>query len=91
MFDRYSLSKKLGALSKKVGFKKPLNCKVFRVTMATSLLKANCNPREVMDMLGHSDLSSLQYYLAVVKKDLKKTHRKTLDKKLPRTETSYNG
>ncbi|MBF0199319.1 MAG: tyrosine-type recombinase/integrase [Planctomycetes bacterium] len=91
MFDRYSISKKIPSLGKKVKFKKPLNCKVFRVTVATSLLRANCSPREVMDMLGHSDLASLEYYLAIVKKDLKKTHKKALDKKLPKTDVRYSG
>jgi integrase/recombinase XerD len=89
-YDRYSVAKKMEYLREKISFKKPLTCKIFRVTVATSMLRANCSPREVMDMLGHSDLRTLEHYLAVVKKDLKKTHRRSLDKRLPKSDTHFN-
>jgi len=89
MYDRFGIAKKFQELKFKIRFKKPLTPKIFRVTVATSMLNANCSPREVMDMLGHKEMTSLQHYLAVARKDLKKTHQRALEKRLPKVETYF--
>ena len=88
-YDRFGVARKFQELRRKLRFKKPLTAKIFRVTVATSMLGANCTPREVMDMLGHAEMTSLQHYLAIVKKDLKRTHKKALESRLPRTESTF--
>jgi integrase/recombinase XerD len=54
-----------------------VTCHAIRRTMATALLRAGANPKEVSEILGHGDLKSLSRYIRIAAREVKETHRKT--------------
>jgi integrase/recombinase XerD len=56
---------------------KSVTCHAIRRTMATDLLRAGANPKEVSAILGHSDLRSLSRYVRIAAVEVKETHRAT--------------
>lgn len=60
--------------SRKSGITKITGCHAIRRSCATHMLRHGAHPFMVAEMLGHSDLRSLGYYLRVSVADLKKTH-----------------
>ncbi len=54
-----------------------LTCHAIRRSMATHLLSAGANPKEVSSILGHEDLRSLSRYIKTAARDVRETHRKT--------------
>jgi len=54
-----------------------LTCHAIRRSMATHLLQAGANPKEVSAILGHSDLTSLSRYVRVAAREVKETHQRT--------------
>jgi integrase/recombinase XerD len=63
-------------LGKKAGLA-GLTCHAIRRSMATHLLSAGANPKEVSAILGHEDLRSLARYIRTAARDVRETHRKT--------------
>jgi site-specific recombinase XerD len=54
-----------------------VTCHAIRRTMATDLLRAGANPKEVSAILGHGDLRSLSRYVRIAAAEVKATHRAT--------------
>jgi integrase/recombinase XerD len=54
-----------------------VTCHAIRRTMATDLLRAGANPKEVSAILGHGDLKSLSRYVRIASREVKETHQKT--------------
>jgi site-specific recombinase XerD len=54
-----------------------VTCHVIRRSMATHLLAAGANPKEVSSILGHEDLRSLARYVVSADLEVKETHRRT--------------
>lgn len=54
-----------------------VTCHALRRTMATDLLRAGANPKEVSAILGHTDLRSLSRYIRIAAVEVQETHRKT--------------
>lgn len=56
---------RLEALAKKAGIKKKVHPHLLRHTYANTLLRSGADVREVMELLGHSNLGTTQIYLSV--------------------------
>jgi site-specific recombinase XerD len=54
-----------------------VTCHAIRRTMATDLLRAGANPKEVSAILGHGDLKSLSRYVRIAAREVKETHQRT--------------
>jgi integrase/recombinase XerD len=54
-----------------------VTCHAIRRTMATDLLRAGANPKEVSAILGHGDLKSLSRYVRIAAREVKETHHRT--------------
>jgi integrase/recombinase XerD len=65
---------------KKAGVKKNVSCHTFRHSLATHLLRAGADIRQIQALLGHSDLSTTERYTHVEITDL----RRTIEKAHPR-------
>ncbi|MBI3265943.1 MAG: tyrosine-type recombinase/integrase [Chlamydiae bacterium] len=64
-------------MAQRLALAKPVSAHTFRRTFATHLLRNNAHPYYVKELLGHSDLGSLERYLKIAGKDLKKEHTRT--------------
>ena len=77
--DRYGhvlspqgILKKLAIYAKRAGIKKRVIVHTFRHTLATEMLKAGADLRQIQEMLGHDKLTTTQIYTHVVKGELKR-------------------
>ena len=75
--DKSGLSSKICAAARRAGLTKPVTTHTFRHMLATSMLKAGADLRHIQEILGHTDITTTQRYLHVVKADLKRVHSKT--------------
>lgn len=62
---------------KQAGIKQPVNPHAIRRSVATHLLKNDAHPLYIQRILGHSSTKTLNKYIKVIAKDVKKTHNKT--------------
>jgi integrase/recombinase XerD len=63
--------------ARKAGITKITGCHAIRRSCATHMLRHGAHPLMVAEMLGHSNLQSLSYYLQVSAVDIKKTHEQS--------------
>lgn len=68
LFRKYTLASRI---------QKRVSAHTFRRCFATHLLKRGASPYHVKELLGHSDLKSLDRYIELAPVDLKKVHEKT--------------
>jgi integrase/recombinase XerD len=68
--------KDIAALGKLAGLEKKLHPHLFRHTFASHLLQGGADLRSLLEMLGHSSLSTTQIYTHLERSDLKRLHDK---------------
>ena len=74
--DKSGVEKKLQIYGQRAGIKKHLTVHVFRHTLATEMLKAGADLRQIQELLGHKSLRTTQLYTHVVKGELKRIQQK---------------
>lgn len=70
------LNRVLNGYAVKAGIKKRVTVHTFRRTFATHLLESGANPYYIQKLLGHENGSTLNKYIKLIPKDLKKSHKK---------------
>ena len=74
--SRMGIWKIVNKYSKTLDSSKKITPHTFRHSFATHLLEGGANLRVVQEMLGHSDVSTTQFYTHLNKKSLKETYQK---------------
>ncbi|MEA2087747.1 MAG: tyrosine-type recombinase/integrase, partial [Candidatus Caldatribacteriota bacterium] len=70
------LNKILNKYAQTSGIKKRVTVHTFRRTFATHMLECGANPFYIQKILGHANSSTLNKYIKLVPKDLKRSHKK---------------
>ena len=69
------LNRVLNRYAEDAGIKKRVTVHTFRRTFATHMLNEGANPFYIQKLLGHENSSTLNKYIKLVPKDLKKSHK----------------